>query len=441
MAASQNSRTSSILTRNRISLNEGWKFMRYTASPDNLMYDERPLVTNHNDDVVADTKPTEAIAITPSGQFLKNWILPSANDFIKDPAKHHRRPEGNPGNDFPFVQNNFNDGDWEPVDLPHDWAIKGPFYSGPNPEVGGGMGRLPSHGVAWYRNKFNLTTAEKGKSIYIEIDGAMAYTMVWLNGKLVGGWPYGYNSFSLDLTPHINFGGVNQLAIRIDNPPNSSRWYPGGGIYRNVWLLKVNPFHVAQWGTFIRARDVKTASATIDLDVTVENNSTMDQTAEVITHIYALDTAFNKTGSPTATFSKSFVSVKTGEKKKIANSVTISNPKLWGPIPEQKPNLYVAVTSLMVNGKLVDVYEKEFGIRSLQFDAKKGLLINGIPVKFQGVNQHHDLGALGAAFNIRAAERQLEILQEMGCNAIRISHNPPATELLDLTDRMGMLVI
>ena len=343
--------------------------------------------------------------------------------------------------DFPFVQNNFNDENWEPVNLPHDWAINQPFYTGPNPEVGGGMGRLPSHGVAWYRKKLNITSAEKGKSIYIEIDGAMAYAMVWLNGKLVGGWPYGYNSFQLDLTPYINFGGVNQLAIRLDNPPNSSRWYPGGGIYRNVWLLKVSPLHVAQWGTFIRARDVTAASATIDLDVHIENNSAKEQSAELVTRIFALDATFKKMGKPTATFSKSLLNIKAGEKKKIANTVTITNPKLWGPLPVQKPNMYVAVTSLLVNGKLVDVYEKEFGIRSLLFDPLKGLLINGIPVKFQGVNQHHDLGALGAAFNLRAAERQLEILQEMGCNAIRISHNPPAPELLDLTDRMGMLVI
>lgn len=441
MAASQSSRTSSIPNRERISLNDDWKFMRYTSTPDNLMYDERPVVTNHNDDVVADTKPTEAIAIISSGQFLKKWILPSANDFIKDPAKHHHRPNGNPGNDFPFVQSNFNDGDWEPVNLPHDWAINGPFYTGPNPEVGGGMGRLPSHGIAWYRKKLNITNAEKGKSIYIEIDGAMAYAMVWLNGILVGGWPYGYNSFQLDLTPYINFGGVNQLAIRLDNPPNSSRWYPGGGIYRNVWLLKVSPLHVAQWGTFIRARKVSTASATIDLEVNIENNSANDQTAELHTNIFVLDASFKKTGKPIATFSKSLLAIKAGEKKKLTNAVTISNPKLWGPLPAQKPNLYVAVTSVQVAGKIVDVYEKEFGIRSLQFDPLKGLLVNDIPVKLQGVNQHHDLGALGAAFNLRAAERQLEILQEMGCNAIRISHNPPAPELLDLTDRMGMLVI
>ena len=143
-AASQISRTSSIPTRERISLNDDWKFMRYMASPDNLMYAERPVVTNHNDDIVADTKPTEAISITPTGQFLKNWILPSANDFIKDPAKHHKRPVGNPGNDFPFVQSKFNEGDWEPVNLPHDWAIKGPFYTGLNPEVGGGWAVCPA---------------------------------------------------------------------------------------------------------------------------------------------------------------------------------------------------------------------------------------------------------------------------------------------------------
>jgi beta-galactosidase len=440
-AIPQTARTASSITRERISLNDGWKFMRYTTEPDKLMYDVRPKVTNHNDDVVADTKPTEGISVLATEQVLKKWILPTANDFINDPAKHHQRPAGNPGNDFPFVQPDFNDANWESVNLPHDWAINGPFYTGPNPEVGGGMGRLPSHGVAWYRKKLKISKAEKGKSIFIDIDGAMAYAIVWMNGKLVGGWPYGYNSFQLDLTPYLNHGGENQLAIRLDNPPNSSRWYPGGGIYRNLWLVKVNPVHIAHWGTNIRTSHISASSAKIDLDVFVENNSAIEKSVEVVTSIYTLDSTFKKNSKPTSTFSKSLITIKAGEKKKIANEITVNNPRLWEPLPVQNPNLYIAVTRLKVDGKLVDEYETEFGIRALLFDPLKGLLVNGIPVRLQGVNQHHDLGALGAAFNIRAAERQLEILQEMGCNAIRLSHNPPAPELLDLTDRMGFLVI
>ena len=240
----------------RINIDNGWRFMRYTSEPDKLAYDTRPEVANRNDDRVADARPTETTTATSSGETLKNWILPTANDFITDPSRHHRRPGGNPGGDFPFVQNKFNDSAWELVNLPHDWAIKGPFYEGSNPVVGGGMGRLPSQGVAWYRRKLQITAADSGRAIYLDIEGAMSYAMVWLNGTLVGGWPYGYNSFRLDLTPYLKFDGDNQLAIRLDNPPSSSRWYPGAGIYRNVWLTKVNRVHVARWGTFVSSKNV-----------------------------------------------------------------------------------------------------------------------------------------------------------------------------------------
>ncbi|SFD98226.1 beta-galactosidase [Chitinophaga sp. CF118] len=423
-------------TRERISINEGWKFFRYDAEPDKLIYDVRPEVTDHNDNKVADSRPTEAVTINSSEKVLKNWILPSGNDFIADPAKRHQRPQGQPGSNFPFVQSNFNDQSWESVTLPHDWAIKGPFYREANAIVGGGMGRLPIQGVAWYRKKLNITAADKGKSIYLDIDGAMSYAMVWLNGNLVGGWPYGYNSFRLDLTPYIKPGGDNQLAIRLDNPPNSSRWYPGGGIYRNVWLTKVNPVHVAQWGTFVTTKNVSASSATVDVVVQIENKSDTDQKIEIVTEIY---TASNK--EKVATLPVSVATVKAGTLHKVEKALTLKHPLLWGPRPTQKPNLYIAVTHIRSNGKPVDEYQTSFGIRSLKFDAVEGLLVNGEHIRIQGVNQHHDLGALGAAFNVRAAERQLEILRESGCNAIRLAHNPPAPELLDLTDRMGFLII
>lgn len=427
--------------REHININEGWQFFKYDSNPDTLVYDIRPDVTDRNDNVIADSKPTEAEKVTSRENVLKEWILPTANNFIKDPLQHHHRPSGkSPGADFPFVQKDFNDNNWKLVNLPHDWAIKGPFFEGNNPIVGGGMGRLPSPGVAWYRKKIDISKEDKNKTIYLDIDGAMSYAMVWLNENLVGGWPYGYNSFRLDLTPYINPGGVNQLAIRLDNPPNSSRWYPGGGIYRNVWVTKVNPVHVSQWGTFISSRDVSEASATIDLTVQLENKSAIDQSVEVITEIYSFNGGLIRS-KKIQDFPKSSISIKAGEKLDVNNSVVIDNPRLWGLPPSQTPNLYTAITYLYAGGKKIDEFETRFGIRSLVFDAQKGLLVNGEPVKFKGVNQHHDLGALGAAFNTRAAERQLEILKEMGCNAIRMAHNPPAPELLDLTDRMGFLVI
>jgi beta-galactosidase len=428
-------------TREHISLNEGWKFMKYTSTPDKLIYDIRPEITDRKDDVVADSKPTEAATTTTATNVLKSWILPCANEFINDPAKHYQRPAGNPGSDFPFVQNNFDDKSWEAVTLPHDWAIKGPFYQGEPAVVGGGMGRLPSPGVAWYRRKINIPVSDKGRSIYLDIDGAMSYAMVWLNGNLVGGWPYGYNSFRLDLTPYIQPGSENQLAIRLDNPANSARWYPGGGIYRNVWLTKVSPVHVANRGTFVRTKNITTVAATVDLTVQLENKTTHTESVDVVTEIYTLNIQTNKAAIKVAGMPRTTVHVQPGQKQSVNNSAIIKSPLLWGPPPAQKPNMYIAVTRLYSNGKLIDEYRTPFGIRTLEFNADKGLHVNGRPVRIQGVNQHHDLGSLGAAFNYRAAERQLEMLKELGCNAIRLSHNPPAPELLELTDKMGFLVI
>jgi len=367
--------------------------------------------------------------------------LPSGNDFIKDPAKRHVRPEGNPGGDFPYVQLNFDDSSWEKINLPHDWAIKGPFQIGPNPEVGGGMGRLPVNGVAWYRKKLDISVSDAGKSIFLDVDGAMSYAIVWLNGQLVGGWPYGYNSFRLDLTPFIKFGGENQLAFRVDNPNHSARWYPGAGLYRNVWLTKTNPVHVGQWGTTVTTKDISKTSATINLAITIDNDSKTDATIEAVTEIYALDAEGKSTGKAVIRFATLKSKVIAGESVKLETSVILRNPKLWGPPPTQQPNLYATVTTLLQSGKSIDTYETRFGIRSLEFNPDKGIFVNNERIFLKGVNQHHDLGALGAAFNIRAAERQLEILREMGCNAIRFAHNPPAPELLELTDRMGFLVI
>ncbi len=425
---------------NRISLNNDWRFMRYTSTPDKLIYDIRPEVKDRNDNVVADTKPTEAAAVTAFESGLKKWILPTANNFIKDSSKHYKRPAGNPGADFPFVKNNFNDAAWQQVMLPHDWAINGPFYTGENAVVGGGMGRLPVQGVAWYRKKINITPADAGKNIYLDIDGAMSYTMVWCNGNLVGGWPYGYNSFRLDLTPYVKPGNNNQLAIRIDNPTNSARWYPGAGIYRNVWLTKTDAVHVAHWGTFVTSKNVSAQKATVLVSVQIENNYTTNKKIQVVTEIFTWNARNNKVIKKVASLPAA-IQVAAGNTTTVRATVTVNNPMLWGPPPKQHPNLYAAITKLYINNKVVDAYKTIFGIRAVEFDAVNGMKVNGEKIRLQGVNQHHDLGALGAAFNTRAAERQLEILAEMGCNAIRLAHNPPAPELLDLTDRMGFLVI
>ncbi len=198
-------------SREKIKINDRWKFMRYENNPDSLIYDERPRIDGYNDNVVADKQAELERYQVKSTQALKPWILPSANDFIKKPSARHKCPEGNPGKDFPFVKSTFDDSSWQTIDLPHDWAIRQPFYVGYPAEVGGGMGRLPSHGVAWYRKKINIPKEDASRQIYLDLDGVMSYAIVWVNGNLVGGWPYGYNSFRLDLTPFINFGGENQI--------------------------------------------------------------------------------------------------------------------------------------------------------------------------------------------------------------------------------------
>ncbi|WP_440906589.1 beta-galactosidase GalB (plasmid) [Catenovulum sp. SX2] len=429
--------------RQRILLNQDWQFYKYenTEQADQLIYDVRPEFESFNDAKDADTRPTDAVAVVSQSSVLKPWILPTGNQFIADKNKWHKRPEGNPGSEFAFVQADFNDSQWQSVNLPHDWAIAGPFYQGENPTVGGGMGRLPSPGVAWYRKKLNFSQNDIGKKIYLDIEGAMSYSMVWLNGHLVGGWPFGYASYQLDLTDYINFAGDNQLAIRLDNPNHSSRWYPGGGLYRNVWLTKTQPLHIEQWGTKVDTLSVTDNSAQIQLQLSVKNNSDKNQTLGISTQIFELNQQANITGKAVVSLEPQFVNAAAVSSSSLVKLIDIPSPKLWGPKPQQTPHMYTLVNKVWLNGQVIDEYSTPFGIRTLEFDANAGVLVNGELIKLKGVNQHHDLGALGAAFNRRAAERQLELLQEMGVNAIRMAHNPPAPELLDLTDQMGFLVV
>lgn len=425
--------------RERISIDENWRFRQ--GDPDGaagLSYDVRPPLEAD----VKDKAPDAAADVTEHGgsstqPVLKSWILPSGNRFLNDPARRFVRPPGDPGSDVPFVRANYDDRSWQLLPLPHDWAIAGPFST----TGGGGMGRLPSGGVGWYRKKLTIPASDAGRSVFLDVDGAMSYAAVWINGKLAGGWPYGYASWRVDLTPFLVPGGVNQLAIRVENPPASSRWYPGGGIYRNVWLTKTQAVHVAQWGTHVTTPEISSTSATVHLEVRVDNDSKTDTGVKVTSAIYELDSGGRRLGAAVARIDSAETTVASGASAAVAGSAMIPNPKLWGPPPTQRPNLYVAVTQVWQAGSLVDTYETRFGIRSLRFDPNSGLYVNNQHVYLKGVNQHHDLGALGSAFNERAAQRQLESLREMGANAIRMSHNPPAPELLDLADRMGFLVM
>lgn len=427
--------------RERVSINAGWRFTMGdpAGSSASLRYDVRPEVKASEDGKAADAVPQAAVlAATAQEQVLKPWILPSGNAFISDPARRHRRPAQEPRLDVAYLKPGYDDGAWKLVDLPHDWAIAGPFLeSGPY----GGVGRLPSWGIGWYRKALDIPASDRGRSIFLDVDGAMSYATVWLNGKLVGGWPYGYNSWRLDLTPYVVPGGGNMLAIRLDNPPESSRWYPGGGIYRNVWLTKTAPIHVAHWGTHVRTARVSQASAEVSLEVAVDNDSRSGATVSVATAIYAMDGQGARNGAVVARIPAQRLQVAAGASGVASGKVTIARPRLWGPPPTQHPHRYVAVTTIRRDGVDIDEFETRFGIREVHMDPGKGMLVNGERIALKGVNNHHDLGALGAAFNVRAAERQLQMLVEMGANALRMSHNPPAPELLELTDRMGIVVI
>ncbi|WP_295790868.1 beta-galactosidase GalB [Mucilaginibacter sp.] len=326
----------------------------------------------------------------------------------------------------------FNDNDWKKLSLPHDWAITGPFRI----ELEGATGKLPWKGIGWYRKHFTLPATDAGKQVFVDFDGAMANAKIWLNGKYVGTWPYGYNSFRMDLTPYIKAGQENILAVRLDTENWDSRWYPGAGIYRHVWLVKTKQVHVANWGTYITTPDVSKTSAKVKMDVTIDNQGKSVVNASIQTDVFELDRN-NKQGAKVTSFNKSVVEIEPGKSTVIATQALIKNPKRWDLL---SPNRYIAQTTVTVNGELMDTYDTPFGIRTIEFTARNGFLLNGRRVEIQGTCNHHDLGALGAAFNTSALRRQLTILKTMGCNALRTSHNPPAPELLELADQMGFLV-
>jgi beta-galactosidase len=363
---------------------------------------------------------------------MKPWVMANGNEFVEE-GKPAARPPGNLGGDVAYTQPEFNDNGWRQLNLPHDWGVEGPFKQ----EAPGSTGKLPWEGVCWYRKHFTIPAFDKGRRLYLDVDGAMSYASVWLNGQYVGGWPYGYASWELDLTPYIKVGAENVLAIRLDNPPDSSRWYPGGGIYRNVWLVQARPVHVGHWGTYVTTPEVSSSAATVKIQVTVDNDSDSDAIVSVKNEIYELKTNGTKDES-VASINTDGVQIAPHKNQPSEATITLKDPQLWSL---ENPQLYVVMTSIEQDGKLLDQYTTPFGIRTIKFDADKGFFLNGEHVRLNGVCDHADLGALGTAINTRALERQIEILKEMGCNAIRTSHNPPAPELLDLCDRMGMLVM
>ena len=319
----------------------------------------------------------------------------------------------------------YDDKNWRLLDLPHDWGVEGDF----DINLPGETGKLPWAGVGWYRKTFAVPAANKNKRYLLEMDGAMSNARVWLNGREVGGWPYGYASWALDLTPFLQTG-QNTLAIRLDNLADSARWYPGGGLYRDVHLTITNAVHVAHWGTQVSTAN-KGNNAAVNAKTTLQNDGKTAQTVRLIS------TVLDANLKPVAK-AESRATLAPGAQQIVTQNLPIANARKWGLADRYR---YTLVSQIVRGEQVLDRYNTPFGVRDIRWDADRGFLLNGQVVQLHGVCNHHDLGALGAAWNRRAAQRQLQILQSMGVNALRTSHNPPAPALLELCDEMGILVL
>lgn len=336
-------------------------------------------------------------------------------------------------------QPDFNDSRWESVTVPHDWAIYGPFdvnndlqnvavtqnFETQASLKTGRTGGLPYVGVGWYRTTFE---SEPGKNTTLVFDGAMSEARVYVNGKEACFWPCGYNSFHCDVTGLVNPDGKNNvLAVRLENRPQSSRWYPGAGIYRHVRVVSTEKIHVPVWGTQITTPHVKDDYASVCLRTTILNSGKTLLT--VATDI--IDSEGNVVASKT---NKGYIN----HGQPFTQNFTVNSPKLWSP---ESPVLYKAVSKIYSSDTLLDTYTTRFGIRTIEYVADKGFYLNGKHRKFQGVCNHHDLGPLGAAINVSALRHQLRLLKDMGCDAIRTAHNMPAPELVSLCDEMGFMMM
>ena len=329
------------------------------------------------------------------------------------------------GDDKNMSQTAFDDSNWRRLSVPHDWAIEGDF-SVSNPSGAGG-GALPG-GIGWYRKHFTVIPSTTGDDRYfLEFDGVYMNSTVYLNGQEIGTRPYGYSSFEYDITPYLNMSGQNVLAVKVDNSdqPNS-RWYSGCGIYRHVWLTRTRPIHVAHWGTYVHTEGSK-----VLIDVTIDNDSRSSEKYTVLTTLYSMD-GYEKASASSK--------VKIDKKKPTLckQEITIKNPQLWSI---ERPYIYWLKTEILDGSKVIDSYVTSTGFRTFKFDPQTGFWLNGKNMKINGVCNHHDLGCLGAAINEDALHRQLKMLKDMGCNAIRCSHNPPAPELLNMCDTMGFIVM
>ncbi len=323
----------------------------------------------------------------------------------------------------------FNDESWHKLDLPHDWSIEGKTH--PKNVTGGGGGFFPA-GIGWYRKTFQVPDEWKAKKAAIYFEGVYMNSEVFINGKSLGVYPYGYSSFSYDLTPFLNFGKENVIAIKVDNSQQmNSRWYSGSGIYRHVWMMVTDPVHVAHWGVDISTPEVSSKKATVLVKTKVKNETSSAQSIVVKTLLWNMN-------SKNAGNGQSQIVLPANSEKEITQTIRVSNPMLWTP---EMPQLYQAQIQVLKGKKVLDDTKTNFGIRSIKFTTENGFQLNGKTVKINGGNVHHDNGCLGAAAFDRAEERKVELLKAGGFNAVRTSHNPPSEAFLDACDRLGLLVM
>ena len=330
----------------------------------------------------------------------------------------------------------YDDSAWRELDLPHDWSIELLPTTGPGTGTSSGTGYLQG-GLGWYRKSFTLPPSTAGKQISIEFDGVYMDSYVYFNGELVGNHPYGYTGFAVDLTNLAHTDGVtpNVVAVRVQNRLPSSRWYSGSGIYRDVRLVLTDPVHVARWGTFVTTPDLESTLAsgyaTVRVQTDIANDADEDESVEIVSTV--LDAEQNAVDSGTST-----VEVGGGQTVRDANDITIDEPRLWS---FDDPYRYTLRTELIVGGRTVDASTTRFGIRYFDLDPTEGFSLNGEYAKIQGVDLHHDLGALGAAINRDALVRQMSIMKSMGVNALRTAHNPPAPELVEVCEELGIVMM
>src|SRR5580698_1455831 len=337
------------------------------------------------------------------------------------------------GNFLPASSQGFDDSDWAPIDLPHDWAVELPFVNDPGLASKGfhPLGRdYPETSVGWYRRVFELDEADAGKNISLEFDGAYRESMVVFNGFYVGTHSGGYDPFTFDVTDFATPGGRNVLLVRVDATSSDGWFYEGAGIYRHVWLVKTNPIHVKQWGTFVSAQ-VKAGDATLSIRTEVDNHGKTAQEVRVVS------TVLDPSGNPVGKAATTPASIPVGGEQSYEQKLLVNRPSPWSL---EERNLYKLITEVRAGGDIVDRYETRFGIRSIEFNSEKGFLLNGKPVKVKGTCNHQDHAGLGAALPDAVQFYRVRKLQEMGCNALRTSHNPPTPELLDACDELGMLV-